>query len=103
MRAAGSEAALVASEVDRERGDLVGGAEPAERLARDERGARVAAERLDPAGERRGVDRAGADAVAADTAGDKVERDGAGQRDDGALGRAVDVAVGCRLAGGDHR
>src|SRR5277367_5199190 len=78
---AGGEGALVGGEVDGDRVDLLRLAEPAHRLAVDERLAhgleRLAArlaQRLDPAVERRALDRARADGVAAHALADVIGR-----------------------------
>src|SRR3984957_15288127 len=98
---AGGEGALVGGEVDGDRGDLFRLAEPAHRLAVDERLAhgveRLAArlaERVDPPVERGALDRAGADGVAAHALADEVGRDRLGQANHRGLRGAVDVAVG---------
>src|ERR1700730_4802932 len=109
---AGGEGALVGGEVDGDRGDLLWLAEPAHRLAVDEglahaidRLAARLAQRVDPPVERRALDRAGADGVAAYALADVVRRHRLGEADHGGLRGAVDVAVGNaahrRGAGGD--
>src|ERR1700734_1354830 len=109
---AGGEGALVRGEIDGDRGDLLRLAEPAHRLAVDERLAhgldRLAArlaQGLDPAVERRAFDRAGADGVATHALADGVRRHGFGEADHRGLRGAVDVTVGDAThrggAGGD--
>src|ERR1700729_3214425 len=98
---AGGEGALVRGEIDGDRGDLLRLAEPAHGLAVDERlphgldrlAARLA-QGLDPAVERRTLDRAGADGVAAHALADVVGRHRLGEADHCGLRGAVDVTVG---------
>src|SRR5689334_11594494 len=94
---AGGEGRLVAGEVDRQGGDLVGRAEAAGRLAleKESAGVRATAETGDPLVERGRLDRARADRVAADALADIVDRDRFGEADDGSLGRSIDEAQ-CR-------
>src|SRR6185437_14497552 len=79
-----------------EMGDLLGGAEPAHRLAVDEGLAhRVGtALSLDAIVERRRLDGARGDRIAAYALLDEVGGDRFGEADDGSLGSAVDEAVG---------
>src|ERR1700729_2333140 len=109
---AGGEGALVRGEVDGDRGDFLWLAEPAHRLAVNERLApgldRLAArlaQGLDPAVERRALDRAGADGVAAHALADVIGGHRLGEADHRGLRGPVDVAVGNaahrRGAGGD--
>src|SRR3984885_7797999 len=93
---AGGEGALVGGEVDGDCGDLFRLAEPAHRLAVDERlahgvgrlGARLA-QRVDPSVKRGALDRAGADSVAAHALADGVGRDRLGEADHRGLRGAV--------------
>src|SRR5690348_16208618 len=96
MDGAGGEACLVAREIERERRDLLGRAEAAERLARDEGLAdRIAAALCgDAILERLRLDGAGADRVAADTLLEVVDGDRLGEADHRGLAGAVDEAVG---------
>src|SRR5258708_1921714 len=96
MQSPGSEARLVAREIDDEMRDLLGGAQPSHRLAVDEGLAHGlgAALRLDAVVERGRLNGAGRDRVAAYALLDVVGGDRLGQPDDGRLGRAVDEAVG---------
>src|ERR1700734_2712937 len=98
---AGGEGALVGGKVDGDRGDLLRLAQPAHRLAVDEglphgldRLAARLTQGLDPAVERRALDRAGADGVAAHALADGVGRHRLGEADHRGLRGAVDVAVG---------
>src|SRR6478609_4296569 len=97
MDGAGGEACLVAGELERERRDLLGRAESAERLAGDESLAhRIrAALRGDAVLERWRLDGAGTDGVAADALLDVVDGDRLGEADHRRLAGAVDEAVGC--------
>src|SRR5271156_4542909 len=97
----GGEGALVGGEVDSERGHFLRLAEPAHWLAVDElladlldRFAARAALRFDPPVERRALDRAGANGVAAHAPADEVGGDRLGETDHRGLRGAVDVAVG---------
>src|SRR6202012_5545576 len=97
---AGGEGALVGGEVEGDRGDLLRLAEPAHRLPVDERLAHLLdrlaarlAQCLDSAVERRALDRAGADGVAAYPLADEVGRHRLGEADDRGFRGAVDVAV----------
>src|SRR5215203_4199123 len=96
---AGGEGGLVGGEIDRQRRHLLGGAEPAHRLALDKAAARRfgAARRQDALHrdallERGGGDRARADRVAADALGDEIGGYRLGQPDHGGLGGAVGAA-----------
>src|SRR3954454_17849794 len=79
LRGAGRERRLVGREIDREQRDLLGAAEPAHRLAADEGGLDLR-ERLparlgllgDALAQRRRLDGARADRIAADAAGDEI-------------------------------
>ena len=95
VRDAGGEGALVRGEIDRERRHLLGPAEAPHGLAGDEGGARrlVVALRPHPVVQRRAVDGARADAVAADALRHEVGGDRLGQADHRRLGRAVGEAV----------
>src|SRR5947208_906359 len=88
---AGRIGALVARQIQSEIGDLLRAADPAHWLARDECGAGRGgiAGGGQPLVERRRLDRAGADGVAAYAATDIVERDRSRDACDRTLGRAI--------------
>src|SRR5688500_16868326 len=96
---AGGKIAFVARQVDGDGSHLLGGAEPAHRLARHEHlvrlldAAHLLAERLDALFQRGRQHGAGADGVAADAAPDEVGGDRFGEPDHRRLGRSIDVTV----------
>src|SRR6266581_4037699 len=77
---AGRECALVAGEVDRERGDFIGGAEPSHRLPAHEHFAAPGASGLGAIQHRGRLDGPGADANTSDATGDEKGRDREGKR-----------------------
>src|SRR5215467_13146684 len=109
MRLPGNVARLVGGQEDRERGHLLGPAEPPHRLALDEGllhlGARFAGRLralLDPALERGRFDGARTDRIGADALRDEVGGDRLGQSDDRGFAGAIDVAVGNAADRGDR-
>ena len=81
--------------MQRERGDLLRFSQAADRLTRLELRAclRIVAIRMQARLQRRGIDGAGADGIAADTLRDEVRGDGLGEADDRRLGGAVRTAI----------
>lgn len=106
MDLAGGETALVAAEIQGELRDLFGLAEAAHGLARGEglAGGFVVARLFQALVQRRGLDSARADGVAADAVADEIGGDGLGHADHGGLGDAVVEAALHALDGaGDRR
>ena len=101
VRLPGYKGALVGSEIDHKRGDLIGCCDPAHGLAGDElaQGLFVAA---DPLAQRTDalvptgtLHSTGTDAVAADSLGDEFNRNGFGQSDHRGFGGTVYEAIPC--------
>ena len=100
MRLSGDKGAFIAGEVDRQCGDFLGRCDAAHRLSRDELfagffvAAHLFAKGVQALFQRWALDRAGADAVAADALGNEVDGDRFGETNDGGFGGAVDEASG---------
>src|SRR3954447_19377978 len=100
---AGREGALIAGEINREGRYFFSRAEPAHRLAAHEHLATLRSGRGGAVQHGWGLDRTGANAVAANALGNEVRGNRAGQGRDCCLGRAVDITVGGSLENAGSR